>query len=166
VSQFVIEFGSRNVEPICQVLLKQLPRELSISVSTIAQEAIYSEIKASAEQIMSEISRGLYSSARFRPHKRSLRYGLILPPHFLGQPLSLWTGTFEWIDDGWRSCWETLLNVPELEFVTVGKEEGPEVTDITINDSSNVVWHSPPALITAFREPAQRTWNTVSNILS
>ena len=88
----------------------------------------------------------------------------MLPPNFHGSGLSLWMGTLEWTDSGWKEAWERLLKRQDLRFIAVGLEEGVVVS----NDLLSVrtfPWDRPPAMISALRLGAgdSARWEVRSN---
>jgi len=167
MSQYVVQFGAKDVAKLAEIFAHEIAgRKCAIQV--LSKEnlgtLIYQESPLPLPDALVMIIRGEVVSLIARPSQGALRYGLILPPNFNGQRLSLWSATLEWTDNGWQEAWERLLHWSDLSFITVGFEEGVEVSDECLSVES-FPWQAWPTVIAAVRSDigGQRQWTVRSN---
>lgn len=158
MAQIVIEFGAPALTPIMDAMLSLIgtPTVIETEWRTGGGET-QPATKAGVEALTRQLTTGEIMSATFRTDSKSVRYGLILRPHYRGQNLSIWMGTVEVTTEEWRPYWEALLRSDALGFVCVGEEEGVELEDDDLTEAS-FPWDEWPMLAGALRSHLDGTW--------
>lgn len=149
--QYVIEFGSDNLESVVNCIVESvgLPTRIEVSAPDVGGPA-YCGVDEDLRSVLDKLRSGALNSVILRLQANSVRYALITAPYFLQQQLSIWMGTVEVTGPNWRDIWNLLLTKRDLRFVCVGLEEGIEVTDDALNTES-FPWNISPVIISAVR---------------
>ena len=152
MAQYVFEFGGADLAAVADALTSWLGIPASIEVAKEQPGGPdYQPTSDGLPNVLDRLRTRALSSAILRSGKPDLRYGLILAPHFNGQPLSQWMGTLESTDSDWKPMWDTVLKNDRLQFASLGFEEGVDLTDdhLTVD---TFPWNEWPMVIGALRD--------------
>lgn len=151
MAQVVIEFGASSFGPIMDAMLSLIGTPTAIEIESLSGGGeTCPATKDALEALARKFTAGQVGSATFRTESEGVRYGLIVPPRYSGQDLSMWMGTVELSTANWRQYWDALLQFEALAFVCVGNEEGVELTDDALTVAS-FPWDEWPMLVGALR---------------
>jgi len=152
MAQIVIEFGAPVLEPVLNAVLSLIEHPSALDLSFKSGDCVSTLATGGAlDAIYQQFVEGNLTSATLRTDSATVRYGLVLTPHFDDQHLSMWMGTIELTTNDWRPYWERLLRFDGLAFVCVGDEEGVELTDEKLTVAS-FPWDEWPLLAAALRD--------------
>jgi hypothetical protein len=158
--QLVFEFGSTKAHPIIEAMeraISELPYDIKCLPTSGGNYIPTNDTLASAEAKLGE---GKISAFSAHPRTGTIRFALILKPHFEGQPLSIYLGTIEYTGRDHTQIWDILLDTQGLTVACLGFEEGLELKDTQLTIEA-FPWNQWPLVLGALRDHSDSSSWTV-----
>lgn len=110
------------------------------------------------EAAVQDMREGKLATIAVHPDKGPIRYALIFSPLTAGRSLSHYQGAIEYTEQDFRPVWNMLLSVRGLFLVSLGFEEGVEITDDVLSPAT-FQWNHWPLVIGALKNsPSDSEW--------
>ena len=148
--QFVFTIAAESLSPVMFAVESCLSDQAySIAACRSAADG-FTELSDDLGDTVTKLEKGEFRTILFRPDKGPIEFSLVHHPSVSGRTLSLYSATFEYTSRNWPVLWNLLLNRPGLRVVSLGMEEGVELSDDMLSPAS-FPWNKWPVIIAAVR---------------
>jgi hypothetical protein len=148
--QFVFTVTADSLTPIVAAVEKILVgRDYSIHASRNPRDG-FTESAEDLSDAVARLEHGTFSTVIVRPKAAPVEFSLIHHPSTSEGLFSLYSATFEYTARRWSTMWNLLLSCAGLRVVSLGMEEGVELTDDVLTPAS-FPWNKWPLIIAAVR---------------
>lgn len=157
MAQFVVEFGAEQLRFVLEAIKSTVSEPFRMSVDAADSQMFYTGTSKNLDEVAVALQERTVASVCIRTGDPRIRYALITSPMVHVPPLGLWMGTVEVQVDDWSFVWDALVRQAGLRFVSVGLEEGLELSDDLITIET-FPWHEQRLLAGAVRDTVQSDW--------
>lgn len=139
MTRIVFEFGAENIEGIrdaTELAVENSEYRVIVTMAAESKSLEYIDTQDTLSSAIQKIEQGNITSFGLFPKSGPVCSAMICVPHFVGDPMPLWWGSIDYEGLEWEILFNRLLEVEELQFLTVSVEEGLELEGKDLNAST------------------------------
>jgi hypothetical protein len=159
MAKIIFEFGTENIEGLRDAIeLAVENSEYQVSVTSAAEKESleYTYTQDTLRSAIERIERGSITSFLLFPKSSPIGFVIICVPNFVGDPMPLWWGSIDYEGLEWEMMFNHLLEVEELQFLTVSVEEGLDLEGKDLN-ANTFPWDHWRLIVGAVRNRSSTT---------